>query len=253
MPRIIGPSGMDTPLQPNFQSSHVFMVQPAATTTAPVAFGGTIATAATMSAQITVASANRWLATWRKRFTTSTSAGNATGMRTGYIRWYRGSATGFGGFYFRAQFGSDINLNGGQKFVGLANSNSQLAGDPSALVNMIGMGWDAADADTGNWYLMRNDGSDTATKVDLGATHASRVNTTHGYDLIMFCPPGDASSIFVRITNIHTGVTFLDTSYDTDIPAVNTGMCFKAEVRNGAVAANDSIDVSRVYIESDWS
>lgn len=252
LPKIIGPSGIDTIMQAGLHGNAALMVAPASGTSAPTTWGGTLTTAATMSLQQNIASANPWQATSRKRFQTSTTAGNASGMRTAYTQWFRGNAAGFGGFFFRAQFGAQINLNGGQKFIGLCASTGALAGEPSALTNMIGMGWDAADASAGSWFLMRNDGSGVATKVDLGATHAARSNTTHGYDMIIFCPPGAATEIFVRIINLHSGATVLDTSYTTDLPAVNTGMAFKAEVRNGAVAAADNIEVAKVYIETDY-
>jgi len=204
--------------------------------------------------QQTIASANPWQATWRKRFQTSTTSGNNTGCRTAYTQWFRANATGFGGFFFRAQFGQNINLNGSQCFVGLCASTGALgtgAGSVSALVNMIGVGYDTTDASSGNWQLYRNDGTGTATKVNLGATDAAR-NTTHGYDLIIFCPPGAATEIFVRIINLHTGATVLDTSYNTDIPAVNTGMAFKAECNNGAVSSATNIEIAKVYIETDY-
>lgn len=250
LPVIMGPAGIDTALQVGLHGNSVVLISPTSGTGAPSIIGGTLTTAATMSLQQTIASANPWLATSRKRFQTSTTAGNASGMRTAYTQWFMGSAAGFGGFFFRAQLGMNINLNGGQKFVGLCASTGALAGDPSALVNMCGMGYDAADASTGNWQFMRNDGAGVATKVDLGATNAAR-NTTHGYDLIMFLAPG-GSELFVRITNRHSGALVLDTSYTTDLPAVNVGMAFKAEVRNGAVAAADNLEVAKVYIESDY-
>jgi hypothetical protein len=208
-----------------------------------------LTTAATISHQQTIASANPWLATRRTRYQTSTTAGNQSGVRTAYVQWFRSNAGGFGGFWFRTQIGTSINLNGGQKFAGLCAAVTALAGDPSALVNMCGVGYDAADASTGNWFFMRNDGSGTAIKVDLGVNAAR--NTTHGFDLIMFSPP-NSTSLFVKITNIHTGTVVLDTSYDTDLPAVNTGLALKIEVRNGVVAAADNIDVSKIYIESDY-
>ncbi len=255
LPKIIGPSGIDTVLQVGLHGNAVFMVAPASGIMAPTAWGGTLTTAATMSVQQTIASANPWLATWRKRFTTSTTPGNLSGMRTAYTRWFRGNAAGFGGFFFRAQFGHNINLNGSQLFVGLCASTGALAataGSVAALVNMIGMGYDTTDANTGNWFLYRNDGSGTATKVDLGATNAARSNVSHGYDLIIYCPPGAATDIYVRIVNLHNDVVVLDTSYNTDIPAVNTGMCFKAELNNGAVAADANLEIAKVYIETDY-
>lgn len=249
LPAFVGPSGLDSTLQPALHGNSFFLVTPASGTTAPNVLGGTLTTAATMSVQQTVASANRWLATWRKRFQTSTTAGNASGMRTAYTQFFRGNAAGFGGFFFRAQLGMNINLNGGQKFVGLCASTAALGGEPSALLNMCGMGYDAADSSAGNWQFMRNDGTGTATKVDLGANAAR--NTTHGYDLAMFNPP-NSGTLYVRITNLHSGVAVLDTSYTTDLPAVNTGMAFKAEVRNGALTSADNLEIAKVYIETDY-
>lgn len=249
LPKMIGPAGIDTALQAGLHGNNVILVSPASGTNAPTIVGGTLSTAATMSSQYTAGSTDRWSATQRKRFQTSTTAGNASGMRLAYAHVHRGSAAGFGGFFFRAQLGAQINLNGGQKFVGLAAATGALAGDPSALVNMCGMGHDAADSSAGNWQFMRNDGAGAAVKVDLGANAAR--GTTQGWDLIMFMGP-NSGELFVRIVNLNTGVVALDTSYTTEVPAANTGMNFKAEVRNGAVAAADNLDVAKVYIETDY-
>lgn len=254
LPKIIGPSGIDTVMQVGFHGNSIFVVGIASGTTAPTVFGGTLTTAATMSVQQTIASANPWLATARKRFATSGTAGNLSGMRTAYTQWFRGNAAGFGGFWFRAQLGHNINLNGSQLFVGMCASTGALAtaaGSVAALVNMCGMGYDTTDANTGNWFFYRNDGSGTATKVDLGATNAARSNVSHGYDLIMYVAP-NGSDLYVRIINLHNGATVLDTSYNTDLPAVNTGLAFKAEVNNGAVASAANLEVAKVYIESDY-
>jgi hypothetical protein len=51
---------------------------------------------------------------------------------------------------------------------------------------------------------------------------------------------------------LHTNVTVLETSYTTLLPVANTGMAFKADVRNGAVASADNIEVAKVYIETDF-
>jgi hypothetical protein len=254
LPKMIGPIGIDTVMQVGLHGNSVFMFGPASGTAAPVAFGGSVTTSVTMSMQQTVASSNSWLATQRKRWASNTTAGSVTGCRTAYVQWFRGNAAGFGGFFFRAQFGQTVNINGAQCFVGLCASTGILgttAGAVGALINMIGVGYDTTDASTGNWQLFRNDGTGTATKVDLGATNAAR-GTTHGYDLIIFCPPGAASEMFVRIVNLHTGAVVLDTSYTTDIPAVNTGLAFKAEISNGAVASAVNIELAKVYIESDY-
>ncbi|WP_397604959.1 hypothetical protein [Sphingorhabdus sp.] len=254
LPKIIGPSGIDTIMQVGLHGNSVCMIAPASGTTAPTIWGGTLTTAATMSLQQTFASANPWQATARKRFASAATAGSTTGMRLAYAQWFRGSAAGFGGFWFRTQFGHQLNVTGAQMFVGLCASTAILntaAGSAGALLNCIGVGYDTTDANTGNFFLMRNDGSGTCTKVDLG-TNAARSNTTHGYDMFIFCPPGAATEIFVRIVNIHSNVTVLDTSYTTDLPATNTGMAFKGEINNGAVASSVAIEFAKVYIESDY-
>ena len=249
LPKIRGATNLPFELQQALHGASVFAVTPANGTSAPIAIGGVLTTLATISHVQTFASANRWQATKRTRFQTSTTAGNTSGVRTAYGQWFLGNAAGFGGFFFRAQFGMNINLNGGQKFCGMSLSALAIAGEPSGLTNMCGMGYDAVDASTGNWQFMRNDGSGVATKVDLG-TSAAR-NTNDGYDLMMFVKPNSVE-LFVRIVNLQTGTVVLDTSYTTDVPAVNTALTFKCEVRNGAVAAADNIELAKAYIESDY-
>ena len=244
-----GASNQIYEMQTALHGNSVFLVTPAINTTIPLVTGGVLTASVTISHQQTIASANRWQATRRTRIQTVTTAGTTSGIRTAYGQWFLGNAAGFGGFFFRAQVGMNINLNGGQKFVGLCASTAGLTTDASALLNMVGMGYDAADTSTGNWQFMRNDGSGVATKVDLGANAAR--NTTHGYDLIMFAKPNSAE-IFVRIVNLHSDVVVLDTSYTTDIPAVNTALAFKCECRNGAVAAADNIEIAKCYVESDF-
>ena len=232
LPKFIGPSGIDSALQVAFHGNAIFQISISSGTAAPTVIGGTLTTAATLSLQFTAGSTNRWTSTARKRFQTSTTAGNASGVRTAYTQWFRGNAPNFGGFWFRAQFGANLNLNGGQKFIGLCASTAILAGEPSALTNMCGCGYDATDSSAGNWFFMRNDGSGTATKVDLGPNMAR--GTTQGFELIMFLPP-NGSDLYVQIINLNTATEVLNTSYNTDLPAVNTGMAFKCDVRNGAV------------------
>jgi hypothetical protein len=253
MPRIISPAGIDSALQVGLHGNSVFFASPASSTSAPNMIGGTISTVGTVSAQQTIASANPWQAAQRKRFQTAATAASSAGMRTAYVQWFRGSAAGFGGFFFRTQFGQNLNVSGAQSFIGLCASTGALgttAGAVAALLHMVGMGYDTTDASTGNWQLFRNDGTGTATKVDLGSGAAR--NTTHGYDLVIFCPPGAATTIYVKVTNAHTGTVVLDTSYTTDLPAVDTGLAYKAECNNGAVAAALNLEVAKVYIESDY-
>ena len=244
-----GASNQAYELQTALHGNSVFLVTPATSTTIPLVTGGVLTASVTISHQQTIASANRWQATRRTRIQTAATAGTTSGIRTAYGQWFLGNAAGFGGFFFRAQFGMNINLAGGQKFVGLCASTAGLTTEASALLNMVGMGYDSTDASTGNWQFMRNDGTGAATKVDLGIGAAR--NTNDGYDLVMFAKPNTAE-VFVRIINLQTAAVVLDTSYTTDVPAVNTALAFKCECRNGAVVAADNIEIAKCYIESDY-
>lgn len=234
-------------LQQSLCDNVPFVVGASSGTNAPTVLGGTLTTAATMSFQVLASSTNKWLGVGRKRFQTSTTAGNVSGMRTAYGQWYRGSQPGYGGFLFKARVGMQINLNGGQQFIGLCASTGALAGEPSALLNCCGMGYDSTDASTGNWFFIRNNGTGSAVKVDLGANAAR--NTTDGFELSMFAPAGGAR-LFVRIINIRTQAIVLEDIYLVKLPVVDTLLAFKAEVRNGAVAAADNIEVANVFISS---
>lgn len=257
LPSFVGPGGQDSVLQSALHGNAIFHVTPASGTTAPNCLGGTLTTAATMSMP-TLATTNLWTSIQRKRWQTSTTAGNLTGMRTAYTQWWRGNAAGLGGFFWRSRFGHQINLNGAQCFHGLCATSAGLsatAGSVSGLINMIGVGYDTTDASTGNWFLYRNDQTGTATKIDLG-TAAARANTTDGYELIMFCLPHDGvnpQNITVEVRRLNNGSQILaPTTYTTDLPQNTAFLAMKSECNNGAVAAATNLEVAQLYIESDF-
>jgi hypothetical protein len=256
MPAFVGPSGQDSTLQPSLHANRVVFINPSSGTTAPNIIGGTLTTAATMSLPA-LATTSLWTSMLRKRFQSSATAGNGSGMRTGYGQFWRGNANGMGGFFYRARVGQNLNVNGGQVFHGLCGSTAVLgtgAGAVGALVNMIGMGYDTTDGSGGNWQLFRNDSSGTATKVNLGANAAR--GTDQGFDLILFCPPysgGAAQSIWAEVWNLNTGVQVLaPTEYTTDLPGNTNFMALKNEANNGAVASAVNVEVASVYAESDY-
>lgn len=243
------PSGVEAPrpyMPAYFGSRLPVQVGLASGTGAPVALGGTLTTATTMSFQFSANSTNRWTSTPRKRYATSTTAGTTTGCRMAYTQFYRGNAAGYGGFFFAARFGQNINLDGAQLFVGMCALTTALAGEPSALTNMIGMGYDSTHPASGNWRLMHNDGTGAATVIDLGSDFAR--STDQGFDLYIYNPP-NSSNFHVEIVNILTGVRYTNT-ISTDVPAANTGLTWKCEVRNGAVAAAANIEHNYIYVEA---
>lgn len=241
--------GGDVPLvSPMFGVTPPMVVGVASGTTAPTCTGGTLTTAATMSLRYTAGSTNRWTNKQRKRYTSAAAAASGTGVRPAYTFFHRGSVAGYGGFFFAARVGHSTNTTGYRLFAGICASTAALAGDPSALLNCIGIGYDAADLSTGNWILFLNDGAGVATRVDLGATNAARA-ADQGFDLFIYNPP-NSGTFFVQIINVNTGVEVLNTSYDADVPAADTGLTWKVECHTGAVVAAATVEHGFVYLES---
>jgi len=174
-------------------------------------------------------------------------------VRIAYTQFYRGSAAGYGGFFFAARFGHSTNTTGYQLFAGMCASTAALGGDPSALTNMIGMGYDAGDAATGNWYIMHNDGSGTATRIELNGTgsspNAAARGTDQGFDLYIFNPP-NSSSFHVLAESINNQNVVFNGTITSDVPAADTALAWKVECRNGAVAAAATVEHNYIYVEN---
>jgi len=246
LPAFIGPSGIDTTIQPAIFSNRVGLITPARTTSINI-FGCGVQTSATLS-HPTPSTNSMAESLYRTRFQTSTTAGNASGVRSDVWAVRGNGGTGRGGFWFvgRMCTGS-IALSGGQMVFGLQGGNAALGGEPSALTNLLAIGKDIADT---NLQFMRNDGSGTAVKTDLGIAYAANV----ALQIRLWCPPS-SSEIWVlveRINNDGTLTSLLDTSYTTDIPATTTFLAMHCQVRNGATAAAANVEMVQMYCESDF-
>jgi hypothetical protein len=248
MPKFIGPSGVDNPFQPALWANRVMMVYPGSGTTIG-SEGMTPTTAATLS-HPALATTSLGTSIYRTQFTTTTTAGNASGLRAPTASIVRGNGTTCrGGFFanFRIVQGS-LHTNGVQKMFGLSSSTAALAGEPSSsMADFIGMCLDSTDT---TWQFSRRTGTGTATKINLGVTPAAN----QVFDMTLFSLPG-GSEIFVRILQYAddgTATVLLDTSYNTSIPAATTFLGYHCQVRNGALAAAHNIQVARIYVESDF-
>ena len=175
-------------------------------------FGGTgTATAAAIS------STSRYASIPRADLLITTAAATAcAGFRTTGAGLVRGAAAGAGGFRARLAGGPATGVTNATNrfFLGLrASTSAPTDVEPSTLVSMIGLGWNAADA---NVQIMHNDASGAAVKVDTGWA----VPTTDRsvlYELKVSCS-GGGSSYDYTATNIINGDTVSGT-FTTDIPA----------------------------------
>ena len=253
MPMIVGPSGIEVALQPHLGGNRAARWTPAGNSTTAVLDGFP-----TVSAQGT-ATAFNWASTSRRtrmamieylNGTASTTA--IAGLRTSVARWTVGAATaGDGGFHLRCTWGTATGIATTSAthrgFCGLRTGTPSDA-DPSGLTNIVGMGWDSADA---NIQFMHNDGSGTATKIDLGAGFP-RPTTDRGdvYELIMFSPPGTTQSVGYLVRNLLTGAEASGV-VTTNLPANTQALGWAHHISVGGTSSIIGTALMGVYVETD--
>ncbi len=157
------------------------------------------------------------LATSFERVTeTSANAQNrAAGVRHSSNTWFRGNAAQHGGFRMRARIATTTAVANQRAFFGyygFAGADFTLTQNPSQQINIIGFGYDSAEA---VWSFIHNDGAGAATKISLGASFP--VDNASVYDIEISAEP-NGGSVEYTITNVGTGAT-AGGSVSTEIPA----------------------------------
>jgi len=162
---------------------------------------------------------------------------------------WRGSSIGLGGF--------DVTINVGQSdaavvadargFFGLLASTSALTNvEPNTLTNMVGVGFGAADT---TLKVYCNDGSGTATEVDLGTRFPAKTASVDWYQIRIFAAPND-SKIQVEVTRVNTGDKTTVVLRETDLPAAGTFMGLRLFKTNNATAAAVAFDMGDITINT---
>lgn len=123
-----------------------------------------------------------------------------------------------GGFHACFRFGLVTYYSDCRIFVGFTSATSAMAAgtDPTALLNIIGIGKNGADSAL---TIMSNDGSGAATKTTLTNTGGTLANN-NCYQVEFFCKPGD-TSIGYRVERMDTGAVD-EGQISSDLPAEAT-------------------------------
>lgn len=252
MPAFSGPSGLDSALQPHLGYNSVGIVRPSSGTTLTsigIAWTG-LGTATTENPD---GSGNLYAHMQRVAWRVTTASTTAVaGGRFNSNRWTVGGNTaGLGGFSMAMRWGQSTGAASTTRaFVGMRDSVIPTDVDPSTLTNICGMGWDASDT---NIQFIHNDGSGTATKIDLGASFPKpTANQADVYELAMFSPPnGVAQSVGYRITNLATGA--VATGFvTTNLPSGITLLTTSAYISVGGVSSVIGFTLMGLYVESDY-
>jgi hypothetical protein len=245
VPRFIGPSGVDSALQPAMFANNVTMWLPGTGTTAAISFGVNWTVGATQS-HPAIATTNFMTQMKRATYTTTTTSGNAAGVRSGGAICWRGNAANQGGFFFAGRFGILVFQSAMAVWCGLSASTALLAANPSATANSVYCGKDHGDT---NWNCTTVDGTPTASKTDSGRAAAAG-GAANIFDFYAFCKPND-TSITVRMVDVTDGTVLVNNVVkSTNLPTSTSLLTAHAECRAGSAAAV-SMFLNKIYIESD--
>ncbi|MBC7707616.1 hypothetical protein H7Y63_00115, partial [Polaromonas sp.] len=253
LPKWMGPSGVDTPVQANLGFNRISYMNPAGGTTLTTFVGGTgsLFTNTGTANNPTPASTNLLTSTRRATFSSGATAGTVASHRQSTLQVWRGNAANLGGFFYTIRFGAETLAAGNRAFVGLSDSTAAITNvDPitSTAPGKIGV---AINANTGNWKWVNNVTGTAPTVVDLGASFP--VNATDLYELIIYCPP-NGSTITYRVTNLSTnsaGSAQVTGTATTNIPTNTTFLAPQFWITNNATAAAAMLAFGGWYLESD--
>ncbi len=252
MPAFMGPSGLDSSLQPTFARNKMGLFMPAGNGGADSQIGLVVTAAGTATAE-NVATTNLHNYMRRRSWLVTTAATTAVaGLRGGALQWtLGGTAAGLGGFHMVWRWGpaTGVATSTHRAFVGMRNTTAAPTDvNPSTQTNICGMGYDAADA---NIQFMYNDGSGTATKVDLGASFARpNADRTSVYEVALFSPPGTTQSLSYEVTNLVSGAVATGT-VTTDLPTTSTLLNPFGYISVGGTSSVIGFATMGLYIESD--
>lgn len=247
MPKFVGPSGIDTAVQPAFFGNGIRILAPGASTVMST-FGAVAPIAVGTVSHPTIAAGNLRTQTRRATVTSAATANSASELRTNAVECWRGNAPGWGGFFASTRFAISSTTALQRTAVGLFSTTAAISTtqNPSALTNVIIMGNDSADA---NMQIMHNDGSGSCTKIDLGANFPS-TNTSAVYEVIFFAPP-NANFVNYRVIRLDTG-DVAEGTITTDLPDQARFLSWHAYANNGGTAAAVVLEVMRYYLETDY-
>ena len=252
MPFVLSPSDViPWPVQPMLGEGNYRLYLPGGGTTDtqigwPTPSGQGTATAANLDAGIRGhLQRKEWLVT-----SASTTAVAAMRFNTAGFEVNSGSA-GLGGFFGFLHGGpsTGVAANSSHRFfMGLADSSAASDVDPSSLLLIVGIGYDSADT---NVQFMHNDGTGTATKIDLGASFPKpNVDRGFTYRLRMFAPPGTTRTLSYEVTYLETGAVATGT-VTTNLPNTNSFLTPKLYTSVGGVSAVTGVCVGPIAFQTE--
>lgn len=260
MPAFVGPSGLDTALQPLMARSRVsFWNPPGNATTAPGVFGfgafTIVSNAGTTFTARNVATTNVLTRMKRVAVVSTNTSGTLGSLRDPQAQYTTGTGSGLGGFHYVARFATSdaATVSGARAFVGMSSAtNAPTNVEPSTLTNSIGVAQLSTDAT--QWYIVYG-GSAAQTAIALGTSLGAPTLTTTAFELALFSAPSANGVVHYEVLNIGSGVKVTGT-LTPGTPGVQTPLnttllaprFWRTNNNTGSVVG---LDICSLYIETD--
>jgi hypothetical protein len=251
LPAFIGPSGLDTTIQPHLARNKVLLAQGSGNSATPTYLSTALTAVGTATAK-NWASTNLYTSMRGVDYLVTVAATTAVaGFRSAAAQFWFGNAAGLGGFFYLCRWGpaTGTSVANHRAFCGMRNVvTAPTDVNPSTYLNMFGMGWDLGDTAI---QFMQNAGSGTATRTSLGASFpVPTVNNTSVYELAMFCAT-NTTTVYYEVTNLTTGATATG-SVNTNLPATTTAFSPMAYHSVGGTSSVVGLTLFSLYVETDY-
>lgn len=254
MPAFVGPTGLDTAIQPLLARNKVgYWCPPGGAATVPGVLGISAFTVTGFSA-ITRA------ITTTNMFTRMRRLGHVTAAPAGAIGNFRqsvglvtvGDGGSLGGFHYVTRFGiSDAAaVSTARMFMGLRAIATPANVEPSTLTNCVGIGHGAADTNLKLFY----GGTSAQAAINLGANFPSNTRNVDVYELALFSAPS-SPNVHWEVTRLNTGhvATGTITNSGATVLPPSTQLITPWGYRtNNTTALAVGLDVMSVYLETDY-
>lgn len=225
LPVIIDGSALTTVLQPAFVDKKLKFAQALYGSSTLSIFNLPTGSATGTATVRNLASGSYWNTTAKTSYVSAAAINSACGVRFGansanpYL--IRGSVAGSGGFFVSLKYGVNVHASTMTLFAGLSAYTTIQAAtiQASAYINIIGVGADSGDT---NLQVMHNDGTGTATKIDLGANFPAKTSATDLYEVRLFCLPNSAD-VNYYVERLNTGDK-AEGVISTNLPANTQGL-----------------------------
>lgn len=254
LPAFVGPSGLDSALQPLLARNKVgYWNPPGNANTVPGVFGFTAPTVTGFGAAVrAVAATNMFTRMRRLGYNTAGGAGSVGSWRVNANQYSLGDGAGLGGFTHIIRFGiSDAApVATARMFRGMRLSAVATNVEPSTLTNCIGMGHGAANT-TMHIY---HGGTVAQPPINLGANFPCNTRNVDVYELALFASPNTANTVSYQVTRLNTGDVATGTLSGgaAVLPQSNTLIAIWGYRTNNATALAVGLDVMSAYIETDF-